>query len=158
MTSIFHQKGIGRILQDLLSSAVSKLLNLKPKRRLDITPTGGEEYDAWNFQSLLQGDWNPDAARIRIDRISRTLAIAWSLFLGWIILAQGFDKDKTLFWVIPIAADFKLQSGEFIAVVTTTTASVFGFLIIVARHLFSGSDSKDKKNDSELPSNPDQQA
>jgi hypothetical protein len=74
------------------------------------------------------------------------LAIAWSLFLGWIILAQGFTDDKTLFLIIPISGDFKLESSEFIAVVTTTTASVFGFLIIVARHLFSGSESAKEKD------------
>ncbi|WP_164118880.1 hypothetical protein [Sphingorhabdus sp. Alg239-R122] len=113
----------------------------KDKLRLDRTPTGEEEYEDWNNPPRLRGEWDADAARTRIDRISRTLAIAWSLFLAWIILAQGFSKDHYILWLLPVFGEFHLKTGEFIAVVTTTTATVFGFLIIVARHVFSnGSD------------------
>lgn len=122
-----------------LRNAVSSLVRSEPKRTLDDTPTGDEEFRDWNDEPLVSGEnWDPDAARIRIDRISRTLAICWSLFLAWVILAQGFDTDHVIFWLWPIQGSFHLETSEFIAVVTTTTATVFGFLVIVARHLFAG--------------------
>jgi len=124
-----------------LRNAVSSLVRSEPKRALDVTPTGDEEFRDWNDESRVSGEnWDPDAARIRIDRLSRTLAICWSLFLAWVILAQGFDKDHEIFWLWPIQGSFHLETSEFIAVVTTTTATVFGFLVIVARHLFGRSD------------------
>lgn len=122
-----------------LRNAASSLLRSEPKRALDDTPTGDEEFRDWNDQPLVSGEnWDADAARIRIDRIARALAIGWSLFLVWVILAQGYDTDHLIFWLWPIQGSFNLETSEFIAVVTTTTASVFGFLIIVARDLFSG--------------------
>ncbi|MBA4082414.1 MAG: hypothetical protein C0496_14275 [Erythrobacter sp.] len=60
----------------------------------------------------------------------------------WVILAQGYPTDHYFLWVWPIHGAFKLEPTEFIAVVTTTTASVFGFLIIVTRDLFRGSADK----------------
>lgn len=123
---------------DWLSSAASKLFLSKPKRRLDTTPSGNEEFRDWNNEPVVSGGWDPDAARSRIDRIARALAICWSLFLAWIILAQGFDTDHYVLWLWPIQGSFHLETTEFVAVVTTTTAAVFGFLVIVARHLFAG--------------------
>lgn len=137
-TLIFHLKGIGLSLPNLLSNAVSRLFRSSPKRQLDETPTGDEEYRDWTNEPVVSGDWNPDAARTRIDRISRSLAICWSVFLAWIVLAQGFSTDHTALLLIPIQGSFHLETSEFIAVVTTTTATVFGFLVIVARHVFSG--------------------
>lgn len=123
-----------------LGNAVSSLLRSEPKRTLDDTPTGDEEFRDWNDQPRVSGNWDPDAARCRIDRIARSLAICWSLFLAWILLAQGFDKNHLILWVWPIQGSFHLETTEFVAVVTTTTAAVFGFLVIVARHLFGRSD------------------
>lgn len=111
----------------------------QPKRRLDATPTGDEEFRDWTNESAVSGEWNPDAARSRIDRISRRLAVSWSLFLIWMILAQGFGDTKFNLFGADLGGSFHLESGEFIAVVTTTTATVFGFLVIVARHVFSKS-------------------
>jgi hypothetical protein len=79
------------------------------------------------------------AAKTRIDMLARRLAFFWTLFLMYIVMAQG-NADGTAirffgktFQVVP---KFHLESSEFIAVFTTTTASVFGFLVIVANHLF----------------------
>jgi hypothetical protein len=110
---------------------------------LDDTPTGKEEFLDWNDQPRVSGEnWDENAARVRIDRIARALALGWSSFLVWVILAQGYPTDHTFLRIVPIQGAFHLETSEFIAVVTTTTASVFGFLIIVARDLFSSS----KKN------------
>lgn len=124
-----------------LRNAVSSLLRSEPRRLLDDTPTGDEEFRDWNDEPRVSGDWDPDAARTRIDRMARALAVLWSLFLAWIILAQGYDTDHFFLSLLPIHGAFHLESGEFIAVVTTTTATVFGFLVIVTRHLFSNRDS-----------------
>lgn len=54
---------------------------------------------------------------------------------------QGFNRaiSFVLFGLcITIFPKFHLGQGEFIAVVTTTTASVFGFLVIISRGLFKG--------------------
>jgi hypothetical protein len=111
-----------------------------PEIRLDPTPTGDEEYRDWLSEADLTPTWNPDAARTRIDKIARRLAIFWSVFLVYMIIAQGNGDGVVLRlpWQrhIILVPHFHLQASEFIAVVTTTTASVFGFLVIVARYLF----------------------
>jgi hypothetical protein len=85
------------------------------------------------------------AAKTRIDTLARRLAFFWTLFLMYIVMAQGNADGTTIhffgkaFQVLP---KFHLESSEFIAVFTTTTASVFGFLVIVANHLFKRQDDK----------------
>lgn len=110
------------------------------KISLDPTPSGDEEYRDWLSQDALTPPaWDPDKARTRIDAIARSLAIVWTTFLIYIIVAQGNHDGTTLkilSYNIQILPKFHLESGEFIAVVTTTTASTFGFLVIVASHLF----------------------
>jgi len=106
---------------------------------LDPTPTGDEEAEAFLDIRTARGDqYNVERAKIRIDRIARWLAIFWTAFLWYIILAQGrhvgFHPHFNRYY--PLLPVFQLKEGEFIAVVTTTTVSVFGFLVIVARHLF----------------------
>lgn len=83
-------------------------------------------------------------AKTRIDNLARRLASIWTLFLIYIVVAQGHAVGSTIrlfgveLWWLPA---FHLDKAEFIAVFTTTTASVFGFLVIVANHLF-GKNSK----------------
>jgi hypothetical protein len=83
--------------------------------------------------------YNEDDAKFRIDRLARWLAFMWTAFLMYIVLAQGNGDGTTItlcgqtFQILP---KFKLGSSEFIAVFTTTTAAVFGFLVIVANYLF----------------------
>ena len=78
-------------------------------------------------------------AKTRIDTLARWLAAFWTVFLMYIVIAQG-NADGTTIHIfdhtIQIMPRFKLGKEEFIAVFTTTTASVFGFLVIVANHLF----------------------
>ena len=117
----------------------------KPEVRLDSTPTGDEEYRDWEVPEKLIPTWDPDKARTRIDKISRGLAMLWSVFLIYVILAQG-NKDGV--WLplpytdaeLRVVPSFNLAASEFVAVVTTTTAAVFGFLVIVANHLFKRSE------------------
>lgn len=78
-------------------------------------------------------------AKTRIDRLSRQLATAWAFFLMYIVIAQG-NADGTSVVIfgyqLQLLPKFHLGEAEFIAVFTTTTAAVFGFLVIVANHLF----------------------
>jgi hypothetical protein len=113
----------------------------EPEIVLDSTPSGGEEYRDWLSEPALKPEWNPDAARSRIDRIARRLAVLWSLFLIYTIFAQANGDGYTMplpwvGWSLRLVPKFHLEPSEFIAVVTTTTVSVFGFLVIVANHLF----------------------
>ena len=57
----------------------------------------------------------------------------------YIIMAQGHRTGFVL-WDTHLLPKFKMETAEFIAVVTTTTASVFGFLIIVANFVFKKKD------------------
>lgn len=86
------------------------------------------------------GPYNEDQAKTRIDRLARRLAGGWALFLVYIVIAQG-NKDgmrlKVCGWDIPLLPAFELESSEFIAVFTTTTVAVFGFLVIVTNYLFN---------------------
>jgi cytosine/uracil/thiamine/allantoin permease len=64
--------------------------------------------------------------RKKYGKYSSRLAIAWMVFLIIVVIAQFV---ASLFGV-------GLHPEEFIAVVTTTTASVFGFWYLVGRYLF----------------------
>ena len=43
----------------------------QPKVRLDATASEAEEWNDWTNRKAVQGIWNPDGARVRIDRIAR---------------------------------------------------------------------------------------
>jgi hypothetical protein len=105
---------------------------------LDASPSGEEEARAFLDIRTARGDYDEERAKIRIDAIARWLAIFWTIFLWYVILAQGhhvgWHPHIYRYW--PLLPVFHLEQGEFIAVVTTTTASVFGFLVIVANYLF----------------------
>lgn len=64
---------------------------------------------------------------------SSRLAICWAAFLIIVVIAQFVAR-----WF-----GSGLHSEEFIAVVTTTTASVFGFWYLVGRYLFPKEGSGD---------------
>lgn len=138
----FLPKTIGAILQAWRQPVVFRQPRSSVRIELDKTPSGNEEYEDWlDPQRLEPLTWNPDQARVRIDAISRRLARYWSIFLVYLIFAQGIKtgvKVQIPFsdWQFHILPVFKLEPTEFIAVVTTTTASVFGFLVIVSRALF----------------------
>lgn len=116
--------------------------------KLDPDPTGEEELRAIasGNEAIASGaaHYDEEAAKIRLDKVAHRLAIAWSVFLVCIIMMQGLKKGLSVplpmtvlggdtLWILP---HFDLESTEFIAVVTTTTATVFGFLTIVAGYLF----------------------
>jgi hypothetical protein len=113
------------------------------KLSLDSTPTGEEEQREFPNQASAMGlPYDEGPAKTRIDGLARRLAIAWTIFLIYIVIAQGHKYGAALvifgvkFWIIP---EFHLDKAEFIAVFTTTTGAVFGFLVIVANHLFKKS-------------------
>ena len=120
--------------------------NQPPLLQLDPTPTFEEEVRDFQDFGAYSGSkpFDGEAAKTRIDRFARRLAVTWSVFLIYIILAQGFETGFSIniqveqndWRQIYLVRPFHLGTAEFIAVVTTTTASVFGFLIIVANHLF----------------------
>lgn len=115
-----------------------------PSLRLDPTPTWEEEWRDFLSEDRFRGvvPFDKESAKRRVDKIARRLAICWSAFLIYIILAQAFGHGLQIImqWDWPPAKfsvqAFNLKSTEFIAVVTTTTASVFGFLVIIATNLF----------------------
>lgn len=86
------------------------------------------------------GYYDEGEAKTRIDALARRLAFVWTVFLMYLVIAQGngdgFTQKLWWGWSIRLIPRFHLESGEFIAVFTTTTASVFGFLVIVANYLF----------------------
>jgi hypothetical protein len=131
-------KKIGGIFQSWRKKEGSK-----PDRwTLDKTPTFAEEVRDFTDEEAATGaKYDLEQAKIRIDSIARHLAIVWSAFLAYIIVAQGASNGAQVV-LVPFTdrglnvIPFDLAPSEFIAVVTTTTASVFGFLVIVANHLF----------------------
>ncbi len=140
-------KTIGDILRNWLLAGVGSPPNTEPRLRLDATPSGEEEDRDFSDQNRAMGydpPYREGAAKTRIDTLARRLAFFWTLFLMYIVMAQDNADGTTIhlfgkaFQVVP---KFHLESSEFIAVFTTTTASVFGFLVIVANHLFKRQDN-----------------
>lgn len=68
-----------------------------PKLKLDSTPTGVEEYRDFDDREKVQGanPYNEDQAKSRIDRISRWLAIIWSIILTY--MARFSEDAKELY-------------------------------------------------------------
>lgn len=128
---------------DSLLAEVFQLSRSSLKLRLDRTPTGEEEERA--FPSFVKASGasskhHLDPARTRIDKLSRRLALGWTAFLMYIVVAQGNADGVAIRmsgYYIPLVPHFHLKPSEFITVVTTTTASVFIFLTIIARSLFN---------------------
>jgi hypothetical protein len=71
--------------------------------------------------------------RKKYGRYSLILAISWLIFLIMVVIAQFAAR----------LYGAGLHPEEFIAVVTTTTASVFGFWYLVGRYLFPKEGSGD---------------
>ncbi|MEE4012123.1 hypothetical protein V1T76_08690 [Roseibium sp. FZY0029] len=118
-------------------------------RDLDPTPTFDEELRDFEDEGAYSGSdpFDDEAAKTRIDKIARRLALWWSAFLVFVIMAQGIEDgaNVTIPYMqlqVPILPKFHLDTAAFVAVVTTTTASVFGFLVIVSNHLFRDKKSK----------------
>ncbi|WP_292285894.1 hypothetical protein [Marivita sp.] len=116
---------------------------------IDDTPEGLEE--AWHFEhpnayvghedtrnALENHDYQRDIEGKRDFRVFATRVGGWWAFmLGVIIFAQG----------LPIP--FQLTPEEFIAVVTTTTASIFGITFVVGRYLYGSKAYVSKTNASD---------
>ena len=136
-----RQKKTGGIFRIWPWSGDGKRRRSRGNVTLDSTPTGEEEYSDFDDLSRARGeDYNESSARFRLDGLARSLVIGWTFFLMYIVIAQG-NKDGfgRTFWGIDFRfiPAFNLESSEFIAVFTTTTVSVFGFLVIVANYLFN---------------------
>lgn len=117
-----------------------------PLLKLDPTPTFDEEVRDFSNPKAYSGEkpFDGEAAKTRIDSIARRLAVTWTIFLAYVILGQGY-RDGLQIWYqtglgewssFYLIRPFRLETAEFVAVVTTTTLTVFGFLVIVANHLF----------------------
>ena len=93
---------------------------------LDRTPSGEEEERDFPDPEKASGAayYDVEEARIRIDALSRLLAWIWTGFLIIVITLQGLQV-------------FHLRNSEFIAVISTTTVAIFGFLVIVAKYVFN---------------------
>ena len=88
--------------------------------------------------------------RARAEQLPEVIAAALQVDLSHNEFGQwsSLEVQHTVLWALKDLArrlrvlrfdmgqTFDLTDAEFIAVVTTTTASVFGFLVIVARYLF----------------------
>lgn len=121
---------------------------------LDDTPTGAEEEENLfgepiddprdlntiiSAQSRLQ---DMDERKIFADR-SFLLALIWVIFL----VIMPFFQMLVSKW------GYGLSDNQFIAVVTTTTASVFGFWYLVGRYLFPNNNAKPEDDAANTPPN-----
>lgn len=99
---------------------------------LDRDPTGEEEFDLFSTEEerakRLRNDSNLQDMKERIRYADHAYGItqAWVGFLIVITIAQ--------FSLAPLGLG--LGRAEFITVFTTSTASVFGFWLLVGRYLF----------------------
>lgn len=133
-----------------------------PDKALDKTPTGDEELKdlfltpeqkelheaSLREKTLLNQQFERDM-RNREEYSSKAfdLTVIWVVFIllltaaqflrGWITRASG--------------APVGLESGEFIAVISSTTVTVLGFWLLVGRYLFHrpGAAPKPRKEDDE---------
>lgn len=125
---------------------VGKRRNSQVRLRLDDSPSGEEEEQDFPDQRRAMGvPYDEDDAKHRIDSLARNLARVWTVFLMYIVIAQGVKTGISFSFFgreIHLVPKFDLETGEFIAVFTTTTASVFAFLLIVANYLFNRSSSE----------------
>lgn len=107
--------------------------------QIDDTPTGREEDESFleptGAKARGEGSYDESNARTRIDGLARWLVVAWALFLMTLTWAQGAEDGLFIFG-LQVASKMNLAVPEFIAVVTTTTASVLAFLVIVTNYLF----------------------
>lgn len=109
--------------------------------QLDPTPTWEEERRDFPQEDAATGEkpYSKDEGRNRLDAVAHNLAKVWSFFLVYVIVAQGVKGGLSVvlgewrWWIVP---PFHLETAAFIAVVTTTTATVMGFLVLVGRWLF----------------------
>lgn len=112
-----------------------KLWREKPNNGLylDTTPTGGEEERFLYGQEvedprdlnavvILERIQDMDERKLYADR-AFAITLVWVFFLVGITVAQFFKGV------------FGLSDAQFVTVVTTTTASVFGFMFLVGRYL-----------------------
>lgn len=81
--------------------------------------------------------------KARFARFSTNVTCVWLLFMGGIILMQGFNWQG-----------FALSTGSFVAVTTTTTLSVVGFSSLVGNYLFRG-DMKSRELKKPEPAKPE---
>jgi hypothetical protein len=116
---------------------------------IDETPTGEEESALFSKPGLLtstrdtrdlleNADYHGDIlGKRRFGLFALMVGKWWALTLIAVVFLQGFGV-------------LALTSTEFVAVVTTTTASVFGLVYVVGRYLFGSKayESKTKSADS----------
>lgn len=99
---------------------------------LDRTPTGKEEFDFFSSEEERGRKLRNDSEeqdmghRAKFAEHAYKITEAWVGFLILISIGQFACK--------PIGLG--LGTTEFVTVVTTTTASVFGFWLLVGRYLF----------------------
>jgi len=119
---------------------------------IDKTPTGQEEQALFSRPELLTSvkdtrdfletaDYRGDiVGKSRFQAFALRIGKWWALMLIAVIFLQGVNV-------------LTLEPEEFIAVVTTTTASIFGIVYVVGRYLFGSKayESKTKSVDSVAP-------
>lgn len=103
--------------------------------KLDETPTGEEEFALFSQPELLtstqdvrdyleNADYQSDIkAKRSFQKFALKIGYCWAVMLIVTIALQGFGL-------------FHFEQAEFIAIVTTTTSSVFGLAYVVGRYLF----------------------
>lgn len=103
---------------------------------LDETPTAEEEFQHFGMPELLLDTKNTRDYLENLDysrdirqkkhfaRFSYCVAVPWFLLLVCSVVAQGYDGG------------WQLEVPEFVALVTTTTGSIFGFAYVLGRFLY----------------------
>lgn len=107
----------------------------KDKLLLDFSPTGEEEEANLFDRGVTDpSDLNEVILKERVQDMSERIFYADRAFLVtlvWVVflVALTFTQTAVSFW------DKGLSDAQFITVVTTTTASVFGFWLLVGKYL-----------------------
>ena len=109
----------------------------KPRLLLDPSPTAEEE-ERNLFDNPVHNpkDLNEVILRERVQDMDQRIIFADRAFvvtLVWIVFLVTFPFAQMVATLYGVA----LSDAAFIAVITTTTASVFGYWLLVGRYLFA---------------------
>jgi len=100
---------------------------------LDATPTGEEEARQFSTPEEKQKHLELDSYKQDMTERKCFADRAYGITQTWV----GFMIVITIAQMLLKSIDMGLSENEFIVVFTTTTASVFGFWVLVGRYLFN---------------------
>jgi hypothetical protein len=106
---------------------------------VDRTPTPEEEFETFDPEEARARKLRNDSDQQDMEERQRYAGHAYGITQTWV----GFLIVLTFTQLCLKPLGLGLGREEFIAVFTTTTASVFGFWLLVGRYLFPDKSKKD---------------